>query len=579
MKKQKVVGGSYKMTNDLHQLLELAKKEMKEREFGQDFLLSDVYNITRQAYQNYPEDNVIRQFAYVIEQMADKKPAGAIINQKEMTKIYNDLVRLSDNSRFKNVLGMFVMDTQSTKKSNDEYIAMNRVDADNSQLPLDEYLDKDLVEALDGVFGGSVKQTMYNDSVAQKGAEYVEAELKALGFSPKVNILGGNQNTLVYVAHFDTQKGLVAVAVPIDISSKKLLLPSTFVADDRLEELTADKLSYFIDKKAYNNNFSIPNVNAILSAVGMMTGRINTASDDEFRNKLDRFSERGEVVRLTTPELITNKQEQEPQQYIDTTQKVEMPKELAHLSHDFENDLLEAASEFGKDAVKAGKLLVASELAEAGFKNAQVRFGSESGDSVCYLAAIATPKGAVEIEVPVEMQEGTDNKYRPLAPSYFGYDGMIIDFLPDKLQRFALNRPAPSSGQVVYSTEHSYMTLPELRDEIIKAASDNDYVSCEMILGTIKDRFNDEDYKNAVADYHYLLMLANRDTDQRMCPNPIPAGHGSIEPRCSHLGVPMSKVIVGEDGHCRLKSTIERERLNPVKESGASISTSKLYFS
>jgi hypothetical protein len=562
-------------------LVKLAQDLLKDNEHGQEFMLSDVYNITRQAYENYPEDAVIRQFAYVIEQITDKHPPGATISQVEMTKIYNDLVRLSGNSNFRKVLGMLVVDTQTAKTSSDEYIAMNRVDADNTQLSLDEYVDKDLVNALDGMFGGSVKETkVYSDEVAAKGAEYVQAELKALGFEPKVDVLGGDKNTLVYVAHFDTQKGLVAVAIPINISSNKLLLPSTFVADDHLEELTSNKLSYFIDKKAYNNNFSVPNVTAILSAVGMMTGQVKTASDDEFKNKLERFDDRGDTISFSQPELFSDKQNHpEPQPYIDTTPEVEMPQELAHLAHDFENDLLEAASSFGRDAIMAGKSIVSAELAGAGFKNAQVRFGSESGDSVCYIAAIATPKGSAEIEVPVEMQVVSENAYRPLAPSYFAYDGLIEDFTPAKLQRFALNRPVPSSGQVVYSTEHSYMTLPELRDEIVKAAGNSDYVSCEMILGTIQERFNEEDYRNTVADYHYLLMLKNNDVEPHRCSKEIAAGKGSIEARCGHYGVPMSKVVVGSDGNCKLRSSVEREKLNPVEESGAAISTSKLFWS
>jgi hypothetical protein len=312
----------------------------------------------------------------------------------------------------------------------------------------------------------------------------------------------------------------------------------------------------------------------------MMTGQVKTASDDEFENKLERFDDRGDTIRFTSPELFSDKQNNlEPQPYIDTTPEVEMPKELAHLSQDFENDLLEAVSSFGKDAVKAGKSLVLAELSEAGFKHSQVRFGSESGDSVCYMAALATPKGPVEIEVPVEMQVTAGSTYRPLAPAYFAYDGLIEDFTPAKLQRFALNRPAPSSGEVVYSTEHSYMTLPELRDEIIKAASNNDYVSCEMILGTIQERFEEEDYRNTVADYHYLLMLKNSDAEAPKCSKEIAAGKGSIETRCGHYGVPMSKVVVGADGHCKLRSSVEREKLNPVEESGAAISTSKLFWS
>lgn len=572
------------MTNtvNMNDLAQLAQSLLNGANQGQDFVLSDVHNITRQAYETYPEDPVIRQFAFVIEQMTEKRGDAALINQAEMTKIYNDLVRLSDNTKFRKVLGMLLLNNAPvTKTASNKYIEMNRVDASDSQLSVDDYIDKSMVNSLTELFGGSInKEKAYNDKAAAKGAEYVAAELASLGFAPKVRVLGGDANTLVYAAEFDTQKGLVTVAVPLDISSNKLLLPSTFIADNTLEELTADKLSYFIDKKAFNNDFSVPNTDAILRAVGILTGQTKEASEEELHTELARFDERGEVVRMTAPELFSTKQNPEPQPYIDTTPQAEMPQELAHLAQDFENDLLEAVSAFGKNAVRAGKSLVLAELAAAGFKNSQVRFGAEGGDSVIYLAAIHTPKGPVEIEIPVEMQVNASEQYQPLVPSYFAYDGLVEDFTPAKLQRFALNRPAPASGQVVYSTEHSYMTLPELRDEIIKSAADNDYVGCEMILGTIQDRFNEEDYKNAVADYHYLLMLKTQaGQEERKCSREIQAGKGSIEARCGHFGVPMSKVVVGEDGSCQLRTSVEREKLNPVKETGAAISTSKLFWS
>ena len=50
---------------------------------------------------------------------------------------------------------------------------------------------------------------------------------------------------MVYGAHFDTQEGLVTVAIPLDTSSEKLLLPSIFVADNKFEDLTAEKILAF----------------------------------------------------------------------------------------------------------------------------------------------------------------------------------------------------------------------------------------------------------------------------------------------------------------------------------------------
>jgi len=478
---------------------------------------------------------------------------------------------------------MFVFDDPITKSGDEsQYVDMNRVDACDSGLNTDDYIDKELANALSGAFGGSTTaHKAYSVQAAQKGAEFVVAELETMGFSkPKVEILGGNKDALVYAAHLDTRKGRVSVAIPIDTSGGKLLLPSTFVADDCLEELRADKIQYFIDKKAFNNDFSMPNAESVLKAIGIVTGQEKTATDDEFKQTIERFDERGHMVQITSPELFAERQNHQPKPDIDITRKAEMPKELAHLASSFEDDMLEAASSFGKSAVSSGKHIVATELVSAGFKNAQVRFGSEASDSVVYLASIHTPKGPAEIEVVVEMVATAENKFRPLAPSCFVYQGLMEDFTAPKLQRFALNRPANANGEVVFSSEHSYMLLPELRDEIVKSASQGDYVTCEMILGTIGERFTEEDYKNAIADYQYLLFLkTGSEKEVRKCSREIPAGKYSVATMCGHYNVSMDKVVVGEDGHCKLKTAIASEKLNPVEETGASISTSKVFWS
>lgn len=580
------------MTNqslDINQLLELAKGELIKQQKGQEFLLGDVANITRQAYEKYIDDPVINQFAYVIEQMVDKRGNSALISQAEMTDVYNNLVRLSGNTKFRDVLGIFLLTHPTTKTASypNDFVRMNRVDAENSQLSTNDFIDSKLADALSRAFGGKPETKAYNTKAAEIGKGYVEVELQAIGYKrPRVELIGGDAFTLVYAAHIDTPKGIVSVAIPIEMSSGKLLLPSVFVADDRFEELTAQKFQSFVERKSVNGDFSVPSVDGITKAVKMLTGIEKTASREEFSASLNsfeasEFKERGDMISLSTPELFSDKHSlPEPKPYIDTTAKAEMPKELAHLAHDFENDLLEAASAFGKNIVQAGKRMVLSELSATGFKNTQIRFGSEDSSSVIYLAAIHTPTGPVEIEIPVEMHVKADGTHTPLAPSYFAYDGLIEDFTPEKLQRFAIRRPQPSTGQKIYSTAHSYMTLPELRDEVVKAAMQKDYVSAEMILGTIQERFDEEAYKNAIADYHYILMHDNRVAGiEHSCSKPIKAGQGSIEARCGHFGVPMSKVVIGDDGQCRLRSHIEREKLNPLSEGGAAISSNKMFWS
>ena len=73
-----------------------------------------------------------------------------------------------------------------------------------------------------------------------------------------------------------------------------------------------------------------------------------------------------------------------------------------------------------------------------------------------------------------------------------------------------------------------YNTMVQLKDEIIKAASTNDYVTCEDVLAEIQERFSEENFKNAVADYHYLLMhkAQMENKPKHKCAKEIPAGNG-----------------------------------------------------
>lgn len=515
---------------NIHALAALAKRALDEQTNGKTFMLNDVYTQTRMAYERFPEDPVIRQMAFTIERMLDNSKKGETITQAKLSDIYNNFVRLSSNSKFRNVLGHLLLEQQAIFSSkNEEFINLNRVDSDNSKMTNKDFADQTISNELDAAFDSKVGNNTYDSRLAERGAFIVGAELKALGFDKsRVEILGGNKDFVVYAAHLDSIKGLVSIAIPVELKNDIMSAPSVFLVNNRLENLTAENINNLITNETAN-----------------------------------------------TDTIITNT---ESRTDIDITPKVQMPKELAHLANDFENDVLEAVSIFGSNAINAGKQLIAVELRAAGFKNAQVRFASESTDSVIYLAEINTPKGKLEIEIPIEMQYTTANKFLPLMPNYFAYDGLIEDFTTPKLQRFAISVRIPSTGTKTLGSSYSYMLLPELKDEILKSASENDYVACEMILDYIGNKFAEEDYKNAIADYQFLLMTkANISVqEQHKCSRMIAAGHGSIHQRCAHYMVTMDKIIAGPNGECVLKTSVERQKLNPIETSGASISTSKI---
>lgn len=566
-----------------NEMIRLAQSLLDAKTNSREFMLEDVHSITRQAYEQYPEDSVITQVAFTIERMAEKAPSGSTISQAAISDIYNNFVRLSSNSKFREVLGgLLLTDLPNKGAQSPDYSRLNRIDAADLNIDADSMVDKNMVNAISAAFTGSFNSMkVLDNAVTEQGKGFVSAELKMLGFKPSVETMGGNPANIVYAAHFDTRKGRVTVAIPTQISNGRVLFPSVFVANDRFEELTATKLEAFIEKKSESSDFSVPNASDILSAVSMVSGQKHEASAQEFSELKTVFGEdKGGDIKLDTPDLFAKREYQMGRPDIDTRQNVEMPQELAHLSKDFEDSVLEAASEFGLESIRNGKEMVARELKSAGFKNAQVKFGSENDTSVVYLALINTPKGPAEIEVPIEMKALAEDKYVPLAPTYFAYDGLIEDFTAAKLQRFATRLPAPSSKSISYSSAMNYLLLPELKDEILKAASYNDYVTCEEALQEIQARFSEEDFKNALADYHYVLTQKARleEKPQYKCSKIIHAGHGSISDRCGHLLVTLDKVETDAQGNCRLKSAGEREKLNPLSESGADISTSKIFM-
>lgn len=523
------------MTNTLNisELARLAKTVLDTRLSGQEFMLEDVYNVTRAAYERYPEDAVIKKVAFALERLAQTSKPGTIISQSELSSIYNHFTDLSGTSRFREVLGHLLLEEKKSFSSkNPDYTRLNRVDAEDSGIKMEDFADPEAVKSLTAAFGGDVSEIKtYNAKVANEGIKFVEAELKSIGKNySDITVLDGNSNLIVYSVNFDTNVGCVAVPIPVEVKNEMPLFPSKFLASNRLEDLTAENLESFISKQASTPDFDV----------------------------------------------IT----EEAQADLDITPHTEMPKELAHIAHDFEDHVIEAASVFGKTAINTGKETVSRELRAAGFKGAQVKFGSESSDSVIYIASIGTPKGNVAIEVPVDMYRKAGGGYMPLSPVYFAYDGLVEDFTAPKLQRFALRVPQPSSFTTNCSTAFSYMTLPEIKDEIVKSASENDYVSCEEALAKIQETFTEEDFKNAVADYHNLLMHKSHmeKHEQVKCPRLIPAGKGSVYARCGCTGLSLDRVASDENGRCVPKTTLQSEKLSPIEESGAQISTNKIHW-
>src|SRR5574337_2056208 len=175
------------MTTSFHigDLAKLAQNLLNKQQTGQEFMLLDVYRQTKEAYERFPEDPVIRQVAFVVERMAEKAKAGAIISQSQLSKIHNEFVRLSENSKFKTVLGHLLLDNSNTASNNNDFVRTNRVDAVGEGIKIEDLVDKTLVNNFDIMLSGNGTTKDYDQKTADKGAEYVKIELASLGFSSR----------------------------------------------------------------------------------------------------------------------------------------------------------------------------------------------------------------------------------------------------------------------------------------------------------------------------------------------------------------------------------------------------------
>jgi hypothetical protein len=508
----------------------LAKKLLAKYDTGDDYLLGDVAQQIHQAYTKHPEDAVIRQMAFVVEKLAEKHSTAAIVSQAELSALYNDVVGINPNTKFRMVLGHLLMPAPELTKT-----AAKDLHFDGRAISVNDLVDRDVRKVLETTFDDDLASKAFNKELASKGINYVKAELKSKGLNASsVKVAGGDARHLVYSAAFDTVTGPVSVYVPVSVTDDKFILPATFI-DDRGE--------HALDKDAL-----LASVARRDGVVDPVTGRAKMATD--------------------LPEL--------------KIERAEMPKELAHLAADFENQVLETTSAFGRETVSMGRKLIANELRAAGFKNAQVSYGSDASDAIIYFASINTPNGKATLEVPLEIKATLDDKYIPMLPTVFAHDEALMDFNASNLQKFALS---VSGSHVGANAMYSFMVLPELKEEMIKSANCGDFTACEEVLNHIGATFSADDYRNAIADYQYVLSIkakaaATQERYAELAQNAtlIQAGHGSLAPRQAN-GQPLAGLVIDEEGNYRKASDIQREKLNPVEDGGAAISSSSIIFS
>jgi hypothetical protein len=530
---------------------------LAKMEHGKGYRIGDLNQRLRLAADENPGDIVIRSVASVIERLHIKDP-NSMMTQGQLEGVYQELVGLNTNTRFREVLGdLLRSEKNEAELTNKDFVGAMR---DPVEGFLNYDVDEKVKEGFDNIFGSATNS--YDPQNATKAKEKVELELRSMGFNPHVRLAGGNSRFLIFATSLDTNRGSVPLYIPAESSGDKL--PSVFVGSNTFEQLTTSNLSDYLSAAAYNRD-RLPEVSNILNALDQALGVApKTTEQDEFVKLFANLPESNGSEGLSAPGTFAELPEQNSLRNIEIP-STPVPTELKALTSEIEENVLEAAVGYPQASVRLAKRIIIAELGSMGFKNSQVRVASPTNDGFICEAILNTPNGKLKIEVPIEM-----NGNAPLLPSVFAKNDYVADFNAVNIQALAMKEAGYVDGAVRADTQLYGMSLHELRDAMSKSATKGDLNTCDEIIEVISDRFDEDTYRSIVGDYHKILSKlgtakdalrqAYEDSDQFIrTPN-------SMYPVHKKLGLPAHELIRDENGVWHRKSTYaakqDQEHLN-----------------
>ena len=484
-------------------------------ENGKFYQIADLNDRLQKTASDYPQDTVIKAVSCVVENMCNKNP-NQIISQGDFEKLYNQLVGLNaSGTRFREILGDLLLTGEPTKP-----VMPNKEfvegHRDGVEASLEYEVDPEVKRDFDNLFVPAEEK--YNPLCAAKAKEKINLELKSMGCDAShIRFVGGNSKLLVFAADFETRRGIVPVFIPADASGEKF--PSVFVAGNRFVSLTPSNLRTHVEASVVETtNISKP---------------IN------------------EIILPPTP----------------------VPEPLRALTSEVEESVLEATVGYPQASVRLAKRMVLMELSSMGFKGSQVRVSSATQDGFICEATLNTPRGKVAVEVPIEMQRNV-----PLMPAVFAKGDFIDEFTAQKLHSFATKEMPLTLSFVRRDSPLLDMDIHQLKDVIAKSAAQEDYDTCDEVLEAVAQSFDEDTYRNVVADYHKMLLnfgnakesLAQTYDDS----NQFVHSPNSMYPIHKKLGRPARDLVRDENGEYHLKSTYYA-RKNQAEE-GAFFSNAKV---
>jgi len=548
-----------------NELKRRAESLLSQIECGKEYTVGHVSQRLEKAAADHPQDAVIRAVAGVLDNMSHQNP-NRLISQGELDQIYNQLIGLdASGTRFREILGDLLLSKKPTSAApNPKYAESRRDPLKEAISEIEPTLTKELGAMFDFADGH------YDPKCAAEARSKVGLELHAMGLHARVRIAGGNSRHLVFAADLDTNRGAVRVYIPMEASGGKL--PSVFVSGDHFTELTSSNIQTHLNQATVRNE-RLPEISAILNSLDILTMQVKPkASSAQVAKLAAMLPEENGTQGLAAPGLFAFLPDGKNIGEVEIP-RTPTPEPLKTLVSEIEESVLEAAVGYPQLSVRLAKRMLLAELASMGFKGSQVRIAAPTSDGFICEATLNTPRGKVNIDVPIEMRDN-----QPLMPSVFAQGDKIEDFNNANLKAMLIREPETINIAVRRDSDLLGMSYHDLKDVLIRNAANGNLKVCDEVMEAIAERFDQDTYRNTLLDYQKIL--ADLGTAKRQAESNcgrILKSSNSIFPLCGHFMVPLHKVVQDDNGICHLASTYH-SRKNQEME-GAFFSNAKVLIS
>jgi hypothetical protein len=518
--------------NELKHIVAQAKKALDKIENGKTFSTGYVLNRMENAASNNTRDALI---CHARDVVASKAKSQAFITQREISNVYDELYGLGGGrSNFRKELGDLLLDKHAVLKESSKGADSARIPYENKLSPLFE--ENELSKELAGVFSLDKQASFsaFSNNSVKKAEKFARLQLVSMGCVPQeVKAVKTNDHFILCNASVDTSDFTqVNIPIPVRVTNGIPSLPTHFVQEDSLVKLNKANLYVFVKDK---NNF-------IKKTAASRFAAQRSVSD----------------FQVDTPVV---------------------PASLEKYA-DLENELVASMASFSRDQIRVASGVVTAELAGLGVPNPQVRVSGSTDKILTFAADIPTPRGRVEIDIPVDMPNG-----RPVIPNNFLANGKSHKLNQEGLRVVLkasehiddLNKV---SREVV---EMSRLSYGQLIDRMIDGVSKNNYRQAEDALGVISEKFEGSQYLAALDKFTKLLKHSSSNTErEEMIKAALESGDlirvpTSVQPYCPKLGLPVSKVDFDAKGRpVPMRRSAQQESID---ELGAMMSTSRVTFS